>query len=164
MHWEALPEVNVWTLASEVCLRGRPLIIWGGAWCKTKKKISFGGSPKKKKSVKGASEKKKLRLVNLNVKKKFFLRFSCETMLLKKKNSSVNFGKKIKIWFGGSPKKKNLVRRVAEKKKIRSRKSAPRPPQMINGRPLRVGLTHLCAVACRCYGVYLIRRSNVLSN
>ncbi len=92
----------------------------GGAWCKTKKKISFGGSPKKKNpskgppkkknSVNGASEKKKLRSVNLTVKKKFFLRFSCKTMLLKKKNSSVNFGKKIKISFGGSPKKKNFVR------------------------------------------------------
>ncbi len=30
----------------------------GGAWCKTKKKNSFGGSLKKKNSVKGASEKK----------------------------------------------------------------------------------------------------------
>ena len=70
-------------------------------------KILFGGSPKKKNPSKGPP-KKKIRLVNLTLKN-FFLRFSCKTMLLKK-NSSVNFGKKIKISFGGSPKKKNFVR------------------------------------------------------
>ncbi len=62
--------------------------------------------------------------------------------------------KEKKKLFGRSPKKKipskgppekkrnkNFIRRVAEKK-IRSRKSAPRPPpQMINGRPLKLGRT-----------------------
>ncbi len=43
----------------------------------------------------------------------------------KKKISSVNFAKKIKISFGGSP-----------KKKIRSRKSAPRPPRWLMVDPL----------------------------
>ncbi len=33
-------------------IRGRPLIIWG-AWCKTEKKNSFGGSPEKKIPTKG---------------------------------------------------------------------------------------------------------------
>ncbi len=36
----------------EQAIRGRPLIIWG-AWCKTKKKILFGGSAKKKFLSKG---------------------------------------------------------------------------------------------------------------
>ncbi len=88
------------------------------------KKNSFGGSPKIKIPSKGPP-KKKLRSVNLTRKKNFFCVFPVKPCYLKK-ISSVNFGKKIKIAFGGSP-KKNFVR-----------ENQHHAPQMIYGQPLMV--------------------------
>ncbi len=55
----------------------------------------------KKFRPRGFWKKKKKCSVNLTLKKFFF----CVNHVIKK-NSSVNFGKKINIWFGGLPKKK----------------------------------------------------------
>ncbi len=48
---------------------------------------------------------------------------------------SISHLAKKKILIGGLPRKKKFDQRLPEKK-FRSRKSGPRPPQMINGRPL----------------------------
>ncbi len=94
------------------CVTGRPLIIWG-AWCEMKKK--FVRRVAEKNPSKGPP-KKKIMFSQFHPKKFFFV--------IKKNFFGQFWPKKIKIWFGGSPKKKSFA-------KIRTA-----PPQMINGRPL----------------------------
>ncbi len=82
----------------------------------------------------GAKRKKIIRSVvsvNLTKKlKKLFLRFSLKTMFSKKIFLWSILAKKIKIWFGGSPKKNEFVH-----------ENQHHAPQMINSPPLTQNTT-----------------------